>query len=148
MAMSAVKFLLAAPIALAYGFNYLETLVTTMAGGVIGVIVFFQISKFSIKLINKAKEKVEKTLNGQTELDYEPIPPKKKIFTWKNKLIVKTIRRFGLPGIAFLTPCILSIPVGTFIAFRYFHDKKKVLSYLTLSVVFWAFVLSSLSLLR
>jgi hypothetical protein len=71
-------------------------------------------------------------------------PKEKKIFTWKNKMIVKTVRQYGLLGVALLTPVILSIPLGTFIAARYFHNQAQVLKYLSASVIFWSVIISSL----
>lgn len=146
--MSSVKFVTAAPLATAYGFNYFETLVITAIGGILGVFIFFQISKAALKAILKTKKNKELEKMNQAELPgQQPKIVKKKIFTWKNKFIVRTVRKFGLPGIAIITPVILSIPLGTFIAFRYFHNKQKVFTYLSMAVIFWAIILSSLTLL-
>jgi hypothetical protein len=146
--MSAVKFITAAPLASAYGFGYFETLLITSIGGIIGVSVFFLVSKAAIKAVFKAKEKLQHQKEHELELaGIHPPPAKKRIFTWKNKMIVKTVRRFGLAGIALITPVVLSIPLGTFIAFRYFHNKKKVYAYLSLAVLFWSIILSSLTLI-
>ncbi len=73
----------------------------------------------------------------------ELLPERKKIFTWKNKLIVITVRRFGLVGVALLTPTLLSIPVGTLIAARYFRNPRRVVGYLCASVVLWSLIFSS-----
>lgn len=146
--MSAIKFITAAPLATAYGFNYFETLAITAIGGVLGVSVFFQISKAALQAIIKAKKKKELENQSREALQGKKTTiDKKRIFTWKNKIIVMTVRKFGLPGIALITPVILSIPLGTFIAFRYFHNKKKVFTYLSMAVIFWAIVLSSLTLI-
>lgn len=145
LAMSSVKFIVAIPMSLGYGYNYFETLLITTTGGIIGVFVFIQISKYSIRLYSKAKEKAKQQF-GQTELDYEPIQPKKKIFTRRNKFIVRTVKRFGIAGLAFLTPTILSIPVGTFLTYRYFGHRHNVFVWLSLSVFLWSTVLSLFSL--
>ena len=80
-------------------------------------------------------------LTGKLAKDKQP--KKKRVFTWKNKLIVKVKREYGLIGLAALTPTILSIPVGTFLAARYFSDQKKVISYLAASVIVWSVIVSS-----
>jgi len=145
--MSAVKFITAAPLASAYGFEYWETLLITSAGGLAGVTFFFQLSKWTLKAYKKTRESIQTSSSNPIESTKNNTTVKKKIFTWKNKFIVKTVRRFGLAGIAFITPVVLSIPLGTFIAFRYFHNKNKVYTYLSLAVFFWSVLLSSLTLL-
>lgn len=116
------------------GFGYLETLLITTIGGVIGVIFFFYLSSIIMIAISRFTGRFKK----------EPSKPKKKrVFTWKNKLIVKVKREYGLIGLAALTPTILSIPVGTFLAARYFADQKKVITYLSASVIVWSVIVSS-----
>ena len=145
--MSAVKFITAAPLASAYGFEYWETLLITSTGGLAGVTFFFQLSKWTLRAFKKTRENIQKVSSNPIESTKNNTTVKKKIFTWKNKFIVKTVRRFGLAGIAFITPVVLSIPLGTFIAFRYFNNKNKVYTYLSLAVFFWSVLLSSLTLL-
>ncbi len=70
-------------------------------------------------------------------------PKKKKVFTLKNKLIVRVKRDYGLIGLAAATPVLLSIPLGTFLAARYFPNPLKVISYLCASVVVWSVIVSS-----
>jgi Sec-independent protein secretion pathway component TatC len=55
--------------------------------------------------------------------------------------VIRIKQRFGLVGIAFITPVILSTPVGAFLADRFYKDKKKVILYLSFSTVFWALAL-------
>jgi uncharacterized membrane protein len=125
--LSTVKFVLGSvPLALGFKFPFLKAFLTNTAGGFLGVTIFVNTSDFLIKKLEKRKKEKHK------------ITPFKKKFTRTNKIIVKAKRRFGLIGIAFLTPLLLSIPLGSFVAMRYFKDKKKVLFYLFGSVVFWA----------
>jgi hypothetical protein len=64
-----------------------------------------------------------------------------KAFTRWNKLLVKLRRRFGLKGIAFLTPIILTIPVGVAISLTLTHDKAKIVKYILISCFFWTSVI-------
>ena len=85
--MSSVKFITAAPLASAYGFGYFESLLITSIGGIIGVSVFFIISKAAIKAVYKAKETIQHHKEHELELaGKHPQPSKKRIFTWKNKI--------------------------------------------------------------
>jgi ABC-type antimicrobial peptide transport system permease subunit len=131
--LSATKFLTAPITSLNIGFGYLETLLITSVGGLIGVTFFFYLSSIIMKLIAKMSEKnaTKKT------------PKPKRKFTWKNKLIVHVKREYGLIGLAALTPIILSIPVGTFLAARYFRDPRMVITYLSASVIVWSVIVSS-----
>ncbi len=131
--LSATKFLTAPITSLNIGFNYLQTLLITTAGGIMGVFAFYYLSNGIAFLFYKISSRFNR---GK--------PKRKKVFTWKNKMIVKTVRKYGLLGVAIITPVLLSIPLGTFIAARYYHDQSQVLRYLCSSVIFWSVILSSL----
>jgi len=120
----------AVPMGLGFGFSILKTIFVTCAGGFFGVLVFVLLSDFLIQRVKKRREK--------KKLDTENKKPVK-IFNRKNKMIVKIKKRFGLIGIAFLTPILFSIPLGCFLAMRYFKQKQKVISYMFASVIFWSF---------
>jgi hypothetical protein len=79
-------------------------------------------------------------------LKSKPAAPKRR-FTKRNRMLVKIINSYGLPGIALITPTIISIPVGTILAGRLFHNHKRVFLYLAASVALWSALLSSLLVL-
>lgn len=62
-------------------------------------------------------------------------------FSRGNRFLVKVKQRFGLNGIAVLTPIVLSIPVGVLFALALTNDKKKILVSMLVSMFFWATVL-------
>lgn len=62
-------------------------------------------------------------------------------FTASNRFLVRIKQKFGLGGIAALTPIVLSIPVGVLFALALTHDKKKILVSMLASMFFWATVL-------
>lgn len=62
-------------------------------------------------------------------------------FTRSNRMLVRVKQRFGLGGVAAITPILLSIPVGVMLALTLTHDKKKVLISMVMSLLFWATVL-------
>ena len=136
--LSTVKFVFGAvPMALAMGFSFFEAVTVTSLGGITGVILFVTMSDKIIAGLKKRKEKKRKE---------ESIQPKK-IFTRKNKIIIWVKKRFGLMGIALLTPLLLSIPIGCFLAVRYFKDKQRILIYMFGSILFWSIAASSFKLL-
>ena len=62
-------------------------------------------------------------------------------FTTSNRFLVRIKQKFGLGGIAALTPIALSIPVFVLFALALTHDKKKILISMLASMFFWATVL-------
>jgi hypothetical protein len=129
--LSALKFGLAGvPSAVFANWSFLKVLTVTISGGVTGTIVFTFVSEVVIRSYKKVKGKliVKKTNQKQK-------------FTFTNKLIIRVKRRLGLLGLAILAPSLLSIPLGVFLAVRYFKDRKKIMSYMFVSIIGWAVVL-------
>jgi len=131
--LSGTKFLTAPITALNIGFGYLQTLGLTMVGGIFGVLFFFFLSNGIMYLLAKISNRFRA----------DRTPSKKRAFTWKNRMIVKVKRDYGLIGLAAITPTMLSIPLGTFLAARFFPDRRKVLTYLIASVMVWSVLISS-----
>lgn len=132
--LSSTKFLFAPSSVVAAGFSFFETLLITTLGGWFGVLIFYYFGRILIDLILRGFIKIK---NG---------PPKeKKTFTFTNKLIVRTKAKYGLIGLALITPVIISIPVGSIIAARYFSRTRGTIYYLFMSVLFWSLVLTSAS---
>jgi hypothetical protein len=76
-----------------YNFTFIQTLLFSVAGGVLSIFVFSFLSDKIYKFIaSRRKNKVKKR-------------------SVKNILAIKTARKYGLFGIAFLTPIFLSIPI-------------------------------------
>lgn len=108
-----------------FGFNHFMVLGVTWAGGLTDVVLFTFISDAFLKWIDRLKNKYSKN------------PQKPKKFTKGNRRIIKIRKKFGIWGIAFFTPIGLSIPVGTFIAERFYKDKKLVILVIGAGILFW-----------
>lgn len=136
--LSCVKFVFGGvPLALLYGFSFFETVTVTCLGGFLGSTFFVYTSDKLIAYFKKRKALKDEKNKSQA--------PSKK-FTRTNKIIVTAKKRFGLLGIAVLTPALLSIPIGCFLAVRYFKDKQRVLMYMFGSILFWSVAISSFKL--
>lgn len=70
---------------------------------------------------------------------------KRKIFTKRNRRIIKIWRGYGEFGVAFFTPILFSPVIGTLLVTTLGGKRKRVMTYMLISAVFWAFILSSLS---
>lgn len=120
------------PLAIALNLSFLETFLFTSVGAIAGMISFTYLSAWILKIFAIKFPKKIST---------------KKNITRKNKLIINVKNRFGLIGVAFLTPLILSIPIGSFLAVRYFGNKPRIMIYMTCSILLWSVSLSSISFL-
>ena len=112
-----------------YKSNYLLALVSSCTGAVFGSVLFTYLFAGILKWWDKVKEGMFSSKHP------------KKIFTKFNRRVIRIKHRFGLTGIAILTPIFLSIPIGAFLAERFYKDKKKVIIYLSISAISWCFVL-------
>ncbi|GAB1405464.1 hypothetical protein MASR1M74_26450 [Lentimicrobium sp.] len=141
---SAVKFLFAAPLSYIYGFSYLHTLINTSVGGILGVLFFYFFSRLLNRIYLNHFPLIFRALEQITGLHYERRNTRGKKIGTKRKMIGLR-NRFGYPGIIILTPVLLSIPLGTFLAVKYYPSKAGLLSLLSLSVVFWSVILTSIA---
>lgn len=144
---SGVKFLFAPFVAIGYGFTYFQTVVFTTVGGIAGLFFFYYFSRWLIKLYFFICPVVISYFGGEEARKvYEQGQCRKKDkkkFTRKNKTIINIRNRYGLFGIILLTPVLLSIPIGAFLAQKYYSKKSHILFYLSLSVLMWSFFISS-----
>jgi membrane protein YqaA with SNARE-associated domain len=118
-----------------FGLSVFHTIITVIAGGIFGTIVFYTLGNKLIQFSqNKRISKIKK-LKSQGK----PLP---RIMTKTNKIIVKTKHLFGIWGLAFLTATILSIPIGAIICAKFYRHKKTTMLIIILFVVMNTIVLS------
>ncbi len=161
--LSSVKFVAGPPFAYydnRYNFSLFETILYCVIGGMLGVVIFTYLSKpfFNLEhwVIRKFKKATSRPalfdlptvdVEGDIEVNYEYIeqhPVKKRIFTKRNRRIVRIWKKYGLTGIAIITPVILSIPIGTIIANSLESNRKKIILYMLLSILFWSITMTGI----
>lgn len=143
--LSATKFVAAVPIASAnFDFTVFETILFTSLSGVFGVFIFTFLSDKFLLLWKYFYQNsiVEKYIDQLFKRLFNPNDNPKKKFTFSNKMIIRVKSKAGLIGLCIITPILLSIPLGTFLAYRFFPNHKRTLLYLTSSVVCWSIILS------
>lgn len=119
------KFIGGPVLGTAAGYSVIEIVSVTLLGLMTSVIAFTFIGAF---------------LREQYFLIFKP---NHKIFTSKNRKIVKIWQRFGPIGVAAITPLFLSPIVGTLIMNAFGVKKKKIFIYMFTSGLFWAFFFAS-----
>lgn len=159
---SAVKFVAGPPLAYLYDFGFAETILLTTAGGMAGVWLvsyyneffiscwkwiakrWFRLKFFYRKFFVPRKKNLRQYSHEIGTLSWPPPGTRHRIFTPRNRRIVRIWRKYGLFGIALLSPVLISIPVGTFLATRLVSNRKKVLLYMFCSVLLWSLVITTL----
>ncbi|MFY9309112.1 MAG: hypothetical protein WAQ28_08720 [Bacteroidia bacterium] len=136
--LSTVKFVFGGLVYAVAKFPFFKAVTVTCLGGFTGSTFFVYSSDWLIAYFKRRKA-LKKLKNPNA-------PPKKK-FTRMNKIVVLAKKRFGLLGIALLTPSLLSIPIGCFIAVRYFKDKQRIIVFMYGSILFWSVFICSFKLL-
>src|SRR3954470_23987689 len=134
---ASLKFLIAPFEAERYGFNFKDSFLITTTGGIIGILIFSILGELIAygwkKLLNFFKRPLGK---GEK-------PVKK--FTSAKKFAVRIKMKFGLVGLALITPTIISIPIGTFVTHRFYRKKIRNILLLIASLTLWSFILNALA---
>lgn len=105
-----------------FKYNFVKVILVSCAGGITGNIIFTNLSAVILKWTHAYREKRD---------------IKKQIFSKATRRMIRIKQRFGLAGIAAITP-LISQPIGAFFAEKFFKDKTKVVLYLSVSVIIWA----------
>lgn len=131
---SSFKFAATFPLVIIqYEFSFLETILWTNVGGILGVYFFAFLSG---KLLAWWKRTFRRS-NKNILADEQQV---KKIFTRRNRRIVRIKQKYGLAGIALITPFLLSIPVGVFLVVRYYRSSKVKYLYLIAANLIWSVI--------
>ncbi len=104
------------------GLSYLETVALTVGGMMTSVILFTFLGKHLKRWL--------------ASLSSKP----KKLFTPKNRKKVRLWRKYGIVGVAFLTPLLLMPIGGTLTAVSFGEKQGKIILYMFISAVICAFV--------
>lgn len=165
--LSSVKFVAGPPFAYydnSYDFGYMETILSCVFGGMLGVFVFTYLSGPILRaehwVVRKSRESWNRLfypqqrfsppkadIDTEVEIHYEYVErtqKKRRVFTKRNRRIVRIWKSFGLAGIALITPVILSIPIGTVIANSLVDNKRRIIAFMFLSILFWSVLMTSI----
>ncbi len=109
---------------LVFKFDFLQVFIVSVSSGIFGTIFFTYFSAALIRWWSNFRAK-------------KNLFPNQKVFTKTNRRIIRIKNKFGLIGLAFLTPVFPGIPIGSFLAERFFANKRRIISYFGLSIVCW-----------
>lgn len=139
---SSVKFAISIPVGIyQYNLNYIDNILLTSSGGICGVLISALLTNIILKIWNKYFAGKLLFIKAGARLKcFFPKKKQKRKFTRRNKMIINIRNKYGLIGISILTPLLLSIPIGTFIALRYYPKYIRTILYLCVSVFIWSII--------
>ena len=120
-----LKFIAGPTGGVATGMSYLGTVAVTVAGMMSSVILFTYLGEI---LRERVLKKFLKPRN---------------IFSRRSRRFIIVWRKFGIFGVAFLTPIIFSPIGGTIVLTALNSPKKKILGFMLFSSVFWSVIFSA-----
>lgn len=129
--LATVKFQWAVFMAIGFGLGFTWSFVSSLVGGVVGVLAFIFMGELLRKLYYRFFPKKEKNRDDMIQANSS------KFRTW-------VIEKGGLAGIAFLTPFVFTIPVGTLLSVALGYSWSRITIAMTLSFVFWALLILGL----
>lgn len=129
---SSFKFAMTFPLAImVYKMGFWKTLLWINTGGILGIFFFTYLSKGVLIIWNGFRSKYFRTGKKKTTKT-------KKKFTRKNRIIIRIKNNYGMLGIAIANPILLSIPVGVFLAQRYYANRPSRFLYMIIANAVWS----------
>jgi hypothetical protein len=146
--LASVKYFLTFPYSLIIGLDYEVAMLSVIGGGVVGFLCFYYLSRHFRILIRRVKPYIKFVVPEFLKIRYKHYienrkKVKVKIFTAKTRFIVRLRRSYGFWGIILTTPVLLTIPLGAFLAHKYYSRRKNIVLYMVLSIVGWGAALGA-----
>lgn len=148
--LASVKFFLTLPYAMIIGLEYKQAVIAVLFGGIGGFLFFYYLSKRTIQLYRKMVPYLYTLLPASfkspkneiiSETEIKSLK-RRKIFTRKSRFLARFKRDYGFWGVIITTPLFLTIPVGAFLANKYYSRRRFIVLYMILSIVGWTAIFS------
>ena len=131
IALRSLKVLPGLGLSLVYKMNTLEIFICLSIGGILGVILFTFLGEVIRTWLKKRRMRRKKD-------EQKPLKIR------KARRILRLWHKYGLIGIAILTPPMISPPFGVIIAVAFRESRARIILYMAISVLAWALVLALL----
>lgn len=148
--LASVKYFFTLPYAMIIGLDYKQAIIAVLIGGIGGFLFFYYLSKRVIVLIDYLKPKICLFIPPYFKERYHLFCARMKTktsskkFSRKSRFIAKLHTTYGFWGIIVATPFLLTIPVGAFLANKYYSKRPQTVPYMIASIIGWAAVLSGI----
>lgn len=146
--LASVKYFVTLPYAMIIGLDYKQAIIAVLAGGVGGFLFFYYLSKPVNRGLTRLWPHLCHVVPGTIKRRYNLFCDRQKkkrggkSFTRKNRFLVRLKTTYGFWGIIITTPVFLTIPIGAFLANKYYGRRKRIVTYMILSIIGWGGILS------
>ena len=117
--LSFVKFMLTPFSGPALNLSFIETYFSCVAGGIASSAIFYYSAGYFMRRAHNKRVETEKEMMALGAIIIH-----KRKFTRMNKFIVRIKRTMGIIGTSFWAPFILSVPIGSIIAAKFYGHQK------------------------
>lgn len=124
--LSAVKVLAGVALGAGSGLTAIENFIAVFVGSMIGIGIYTFFGQ-KIRVWNKHRRQSKADYGLKVQKNFR-----------KARRIKRIWHKFGIVGIAFLTPPLLSPPLGTLIAVGFDETKTRIFLFMGVSVALWA----------
>lgn len=148
--LASVKYFFTLPYALIIGLDYQQAIISVLIGGIGGFLFFYYLSKRFISAFEYIKPKICRFIPEFIKVRFHvfctrlSLNEPSKIFSKRSRFIAKVKSTYGFWGIIIGTPFILTIPVGAFLANKYYAKRPYTVPFMILSIISWAGVLTGI----
>ncbi|HSO85795.1 MAG TPA: hypothetical protein VLQ91_04540 [Draconibacterium sp.] len=148
--LASVKYFFTLPYAMIIGLNYQQAVISLLIGGIGGFLFFYYMSKRVIVWFDYLKPRMCRYIPAFIKMRFQIVcetlmtKKSKKVFSRKSRFLAKVKTTYGFWGIIIATPFLLTIPVGAFLANRYYAKRPQTVPFMILSIISWAAVLSGI----
>jgi hypothetical protein len=146
--LASVKYIITLPYALVIGLEYEQAIFAVLTGGIGGFLFFYYLSKPVFRLAgavwpylcNMVPVFIKQRYN--MFCNRSKMKRQMKIFTRRNRFLARFRKTYGFWGIIIATPLFLTIPLGAFLAGKYYSNRSHLVLYMVISIIGWAGVLT------
>jgi hypothetical protein len=148
--LASVKYFFTLPYAMIIGLDYQQAITSVLIGGIGGFLFFYYMSQRVIVWFDYLKPKMCRYIPPFIKVRFQIVcetlmfKKPKKVFSRKSRFLAKVKTTYGFWGIIIATPFLLTIPVGAFLANRYYAKRPHTVPFMILSIISWAAVLSGI----
>lgn len=134
MGLSSSKVLLGVASAVGFDMDFSEIFLTVGVGGILGIALYATLGKEIRDWFLRRRRAKGIPVKNLTAARIK-----------KLRMLIRIWKRFGIVGIAFLTPPLLTPPVGTAIALAFGERVSKIVLYFGASMVAWSLIFALFS---
>lgn len=128
LALATTKHAFGVALAAAYGYSYLATVALGTAGGTLGIIIYLYFGR----LIEQAIQHFWPSFQFKLKMPGERTQ--------------RFVEKYGLAGLALLTPFVFTVPVGALLALALNYPRLQIILYNFVSLLLWSMVLAVFAL--